>query len=189
MDKEEHHGSLFWVRTRTSETKEVNLDLDTTRACVAAYMRPYCAHTSTLSLQLFAPEVPCPCGSLGASMEKVGGHPAPGRGLVPPALGPGSPPALPIRIAPDYRVAWGFIHASMSVDVHTCLHSFLQAFAPQASSPWPLGFLKCIHGGEGAASFRSSWSSLLVSSSWTSACSASSTSWASSCTWYQSSSS
>ena len=28
MDKEEHHGSLFWVIARTSETKEVNLDLD-----------------------------------------------------------------------------------------------------------------------------------------------------------------
>ena len=28
MDKEEHHGSLFWVVTRTSETKEVSLELD-----------------------------------------------------------------------------------------------------------------------------------------------------------------
>jgi hypothetical protein len=28
VDNEEHHGSLFWVITRTSETKEVNLDLD-----------------------------------------------------------------------------------------------------------------------------------------------------------------
>ena len=28
VDKEEHHGSLFWVITRTSETKEANLDLD-----------------------------------------------------------------------------------------------------------------------------------------------------------------
>ena len=27
VDKEEHHGSLFWVITRTSETKEVNLEL------------------------------------------------------------------------------------------------------------------------------------------------------------------
>jgi hypothetical protein len=28
LDKDEHHGSLFWVVTRTSEPKEVNLDLD-----------------------------------------------------------------------------------------------------------------------------------------------------------------
>ena len=28
MDKEEHHGSLFWVITRTSEMKEVRLELD-----------------------------------------------------------------------------------------------------------------------------------------------------------------
>ena len=28
VDKEEHHGSLFWVITRTSETKDVNLELD-----------------------------------------------------------------------------------------------------------------------------------------------------------------
>ena len=27
MDKEEHHGSLFWVIARTSETKEANLEL------------------------------------------------------------------------------------------------------------------------------------------------------------------
>ena len=28
VDKEEHHGSLFWVITGTGETKEVNLELD-----------------------------------------------------------------------------------------------------------------------------------------------------------------
>ena len=28
VDKEEHHGSLFWVTTGTRETKEVNLELD-----------------------------------------------------------------------------------------------------------------------------------------------------------------
>ena len=28
VDKEEHHGSLFWVISRTCETKEVNLDLE-----------------------------------------------------------------------------------------------------------------------------------------------------------------
>ena len=28
MDKEAQHGSLFWVITRTRETKDVNLELD-----------------------------------------------------------------------------------------------------------------------------------------------------------------